>query len=53
MQNQEIVSPTNPPIMDLTGKIKTDDKGREYIDNPNMPNGREYLLDTNVTAFDI
>lgn len=53
MQNKEIVSPTNPPIMDLTGKIKTDDKGREYIDNPNMPNGREYLLDTNVTAFDI
>nr|DAG94561.1 MAG TPA: hypothetical protein [Crassvirales sp.] len=53
MQNQEIVSPTNPPIMDLTGKIKTDDKGREYIDNPNMPNGREYLLDTNITAFDI
>lgn len=53
MQNKEIVSPTNPQIMDLTGKIKTDDKGREYIDNPNMPNGREYLLDTNVTAFDI
>lgn len=53
MQNQEMTTPTNPPIMDLTGKIKTDDKGREYIDNPNMPDGKEYLLNTNVTAFDI
>ena len=48
-----MTTPTNPPIMDLTGKIKTDDKGREYIDNPNMPDGKEYLLNTNVTAFDI
>lgn len=53
MQNQGVTTPTNPPIMDLTGKIKTDDKGREYIDNPNMPYGREYLLNTNITAFDI
>lgn len=53
MQNQGVTTPTNPPIMDLTGKIKTDDKGREYIDNPNMPDGREYLLNTNITAFDI
>ena len=53
MHNQEIGSPSNPPIMDITGNIITDDMGREYIDIPNMPNGREYLLDTNVTALDI
>lgn len=59
MQNQEVISPqeamsqTNPPLENLTGKIKTDEKGMRYIDNPDMPNGREYLLNTNVTSFDL
>lgn len=30
-------------LPNLTGKIKTDENGREYIDNPNSPNGREYV----------
>lgn len=46
-------SQTNPPLENLTGKIKTDEKGMRYIDNPDMPNGREYLLNTNVTSFDL
>ncbi len=59
MQNQEVISPqeamsqTNPPLENLTGKIKIDEKGMRYIDNPDMPNGREYLLNTNVTSFDL
>ena len=46
-------SQTKSELPDLTGKIKKDKNGREYIDNPDMPNGREYLLNTNITAFDI
>lgn len=40
-------------LPNLTGKIKTDENGREYIDNPNSPNGREYVYSSGVTNWDI
>ena len=40
-------------LPNLTGKIKTDENGREYIDNPNSPNGREYVYSSGVTNLDI
>ncbi len=40
-------------IPDITDKIKKDEKGREYIDDPNAPNGRTYLYDSPVSNYDI
>lgn len=40
-------------LPNLTGKIKTDENGREYIDNPNSPNGREYVYSSGVTNWNI
>lgn len=43
----------NEELPDLTGKIKVDEHGRRYLDNPNSPNGREYVSSSGVTNMDI
>lgn len=43
----------NEELPNLTDKIKVDEQGREYLDNPNMPNGKEYLSSSSITNMDI
>lgn len=40
-QNTSLGEQTEPPILSLED-VKTDEYGREYIDDPNSPNGRVY-----------